>query len=544
MFKKSNYKKGEKKERKGDFMKKVISLILSMAMVLSLTVLSFADATTYTITIDKAVDGHTYEAYQIFAGDVSGTTLSNIVWGSGITTDGQTALGGNAAAAAESIKGNETEAKKLADTLVKGGKDGDNIIPYLGNAKESGAISGGKYTISGLEPGYYLVKDKANSLDNKTGQAYTAYILRVVGNVTVEPKTGVPQVEKKVKDINDSTDTTTTDWQDSADYDIGDTVPFQLTGTIGDNYDKFTTYKFIFHDNLSNGLTFNSGSVKVYVVNGTTKQEISTEKYSVVTTGLEANCDFEVRFPNLKTITTDVDGTAISITTGSKIVVEYNATLNGVDENGNSLVQIGSTGNPNEVYLEYSNNPNDEQGGETGKTPEDKVIVFTYKTVINKVRPEGNGTVPLEGAEFTLEKQLPDTDKWVTITGENKVIISENGTTFTFKGLDDGHYRLTETKTPAGYNTIDPIEFDITAEHDALSDNPTLTSLSGNATTGQITFTSSTDEGSLTADVINNAGTTLPETGGIGTTIFYVVGAVLVIGAGVLFVTKRRMSAR
>ena len=122
------------------------------------------------------------------------------------------------------------------------------------------------------------------------------------------------------------------------------------------------------------------------------------------------------------------------------------------------------------------------------------------------------------------------------------MVKNDEGTTFTFSGLDDGNYRLTETKTPAGYNTIEDIYFTITAEHDVLSDNPALTSLSGNATTGEITFTSNTAEGSLSANVINNAGATLPETGGMGTTVFYVVGAALVVTAVVLLVTKKRMS--
>ena len=108
--------------------------------------------------------------------------------------------------------------------------------------------------------------------------------------------------------------------------------------------------------------------------------------------------------------------------------------------------------------------------------------------------------------------------------------------------MDDGNYRLTETKTPAGYNTVDPIYFTITAEHDVLSDNPALTSLSGNATTGELTFTPNTTNGSLSADVVNRAGVTLPETGGMGTTLFYVAGAGLVLVAVVLLITRKRMN--
>ena len=250
-----------------------------------------------------------------------------------------------------------------------------------------------------------------------------------------------------------------------------------------------------------------------------------TTGFEVVTEGLDDDCTFEVVFENLK----DID----SVHAGSVITVEYESELN-------SNAVLGSAGNPNKMHLEFSNNPNDEQGGETGETPDDTVIVFTYKTVINKVDGENK---PLTGAEFTLEKKVKDDEAeggyhWETIT----VVKNEEGTTFTFSGLDDGDYRLTETTTPDGYNTIDPIEFTITAEHDILSDNPALTSLNGNATTGEITFTSNTTDGSLTADVVNQSGATLPETGGMGTTLFYVIGGILVVGAGVLLITKKRMS--
>ena len=225
--------------------------------------------------------------------------------------------------------------------------------------------------------------------------------------------------------------------------------------------------------------------------------------------------------------------------------MEYTATLN-------TNAVIGSDGNPNEVYLEYSNNPNWTPGeGEgpkdspTGDTPKDTVIVFTYKTIINKVDGKGNA---LAGAEFTLEKKIlgdnPDTEEveneyWKAIA----VVKNDEGTTFTFSGLDDGNYRLTETVTPNGYNTIDDIYFTITAEHDVLSDNPALTSLSGSVTTGEVTFTSDTTDGSLSTNVVNKAGSTLPETGGIGTTIFYILGSVLLVGAAILLITKKRMSA-
>lgn len=482
-------------------MKKVISLILSMAMVLSLTMLSFAD-TTYTITIENATEGHTYEAYQIFTGDLSEKgVLSNIEWGSNVTSAGQEKMG-SADVKAETLK-NGSDAKAFAKELV------DNKYLTESPIASATAPSDGKYVMSGLAPGYYLIKDKDATLTGKD-DAYTSYIVKVVGNVKMNPKSDKPKVEKKVKDTNDTTGTTT-DWQDSADYDIGDKVPFQLTATLPNNVSSYDKYFVQFNDTLSSGLTYNNDAV-------------------IKIDGEDVTNSFNIDYKDNKLTISCDDVIALGATNNSKITVEYTATLN---ENA----VIGSAGNPNKVDLEYSNNPNQTGEGDRdhGKTPEDTVIVFTYKTVINKVDGEGN---PLTGAEFTLEKKV--NGEWVAV----EVVKNDDGTTFTFNGLDDGEYRLRETKTPEGYNSINDIYFTITAEHDILSDSPALKTLTGKVTTGEITFTSNVTEGSLTSNVVNKSGATLPETGGIGTTIFYVLGSVLVIGAGILFVTKRRMSVR
>ena len=497
--------------------KRFAGLVLAVVMVFALAAAAFADETTYSITINNSTEGHTYEAYQIFTGDLAEKdgkkVLSNIVWGSGISEAGKTALG-DAAAKAETLK-TEADAKAFAK----------EVAPYLTTvAGSANTVTDGKYVISGLAAGYYLVKDQDGSLTGDS-DAYTEYIVKVVSDTTATPKSDVPVVVKKVKDTNDSTGETS-DWQDSADYDIGDSVPFQLKATLANNVSAYTTYKVVFHDTLSKGLTYNNDAVvKIGDTDKTSNFTVTATVNADGTTTLTVSCD---------------DVKALGAGNSSVITVEYTATLN---ENA----VLGSAGNPNEIYLEYSNNPNKSGSGnnETGNTPEDVVIVFTYKTIINKVtkNPDydpdnGNSAeyIPLPGAEFTLEKYNKETDKWEAIT----VVKNEAGTTFTFSGLDDGDYRLTETTTPAGYNTIDPIEFTITAEHDVLSDNPGLTSLSGNATTGELTFTSNMTDGSLSADVVNKAGSTLPETGGIGTTVFYAGGGVLVLLAIVLLIAKRR----
>ena len=510
--------------------KKLAGLLLALVMVFALATTAFAVEPTYSITINNSTAGHTYEAYQIFTGDLAtneagNKVLSNIVWGSGVNEAGQTALG-DAAAKAETLK-TEADAKAFAKA----------VAPYLTTAAGSAnTVTDGKYVISGLAAGYYLVKDKDGSLTGDN-DSYTEYIIQVVGNVTATPKSDVPEVQKKVKDINDSTDTTKTDWQDSADYDIGDSIPFQLKATLADNVSSYTTYKVVFHDTLSKGLTYNNDA-KVYIdgteTNGFT---VTATVNADGTTTLTVSCD---------------DVKALDAGNSSVITVEYTAKLN---ENA----VLGSAGNPNEVKLEYSNNPNKSETGsnETGNTPEDTVIVFTYKTVINKVDGDKN---PLTGAAFKLEKLIKGkdgaADTWTTV---KEFTVDETTTSFTFSGLDDGQYKLTETKTPAGYNTIDPIYFVIEATHDETADAPTLKTLNayltdanGNKQTemkdgesvnidlGTVDLTA----GSITTTVVNKSGSKLPSTGGMGTTIFYVLGSVLLVGAAVLLITKKRMSAQ
>lgn len=236
---------------------------------------------------------------------------------------------------------------------------------------------------------------------------------------------------------------------------------------------------------------------------------------------------FWVVFSNLKDIP--------AVKAGSKITVEYTSELN-------DKAELGSQGNVNKAKLEFSNNPNNEQVGKPenpGETPWDNVIVFTYKVVVDKYADSTDGK-KLSGAEFTLEKVLKDGSK-ETI----KVVKSSDGTSFTFSGLDDGDYILTETKTPDGYNTIAPIRFTVAADHkiawEAEERTGILTSLTGNAATGSLTFTTNADKSELATKVVNKKGITLPSTGGMGTYLFYIIGGLLVVISVVLFVVKKRM---
>lgn len=486
-------------------LKKAMSVLVSLLMIFTFALPAFADsATTYTITAPATT--HQYEIYQIFTGDLSEGILSNVKWGvNGTGTKGEAVA---SAVIDELTAVNSRPDSEKLDVVKKYAKLDSTPVATITNGATYSAAAG-----------YYLIKDKDNTVSG--ADTYTTYIVKVVGNVTITPKSNVPSFEKKVKDTNDTTGATS-DWQDSADYDIGDEVPFKLEGTVASNYADYKTYYFAFHDQAEDGLTFNKDSVKVYV--DTT--EINTG-YKVVTSTTDGDT-FDVVFDNLKNIA--------DVKANSKITVEYTATLN-------DKAVLGNQGNVNTAHLEFSNNPNEEQNGfnkpETGNTPEDSVIVFTYQVVVNKVKADGEA---LTGAEFTLEKVLENgTQKTVA------VVKNADGTTFTFKGLDDGDYILTETVTPATYNTIEPIRFTVTADHkitwNGEARDAILTSLSGNVTSGTADFMPDKTEGSLTTDVVNQSGATLPGTGGIGTTVFYVIGGLLMAAAAVLLITKKRMNS-
>ena len=491
--------------------KKLASLLLALVMVFALATTAFA-AKTAAISAPEG-STRTYDVYQIFTGDLHEGVLSNIKWGKNGTGTEGTAVDQTTLDALAAVNG-KSNTEKLTE-----------IQKYVKlDSEKFGTVSNGNSLT--VPTGYYLIKDNGPVND---GEAYSLYVVQVVGPTTISPKVGTTTSDKKVKDTNDSAANSTTDWQDSADYDIGDAVPFKLSATIAQDYANYTHgYKLTFHDEEAAGLSFNKNSVKVYV-DGT----LITTGYEVVTEGLTDGCTFEVRFANLKDIA--------SVEAGSVISVEYTSMLD-------TDATVGSAGNKNTSHVSYTNNPNDKQAGENGKTPDDVVIVFTYQTIVNKVtkNPNYDSTVegseeyiPLKGAGFTLYKKNAS-GTYEAVGSELK---GEDMTTFTWSGLDDGDYKLVETTTPAGHNTIADIEFTISAGH-VDGDIPYLNTLSGNVTSGTATFTAVVNDGSLSTDVVNNSGTQLPSTGGIGTTIFYVFGSVLVIGAAVLLVTKKRMSTK
>ena len=431
------------------------------------------------------------------------------------------------------------------------------INTYLGSltmatstSYTTSAPGNGSYVFENIPAGWYVVKEvtETEGQDDFT----SAFMVEVVGDATANPKGSKTTVEKKVNDINDSTGEALTK-KDSADHDIGDTITYTLTATLGNDLTDYQTYKLVFTDNLSKGLTYKElVSLKI---NGTDK---SIDSVSVAdgayNGGSAAYTDGTV-----KTFTI-ADVLALGAAPGNTVEITYTCTLN---ENA----VIGSAGNPNKVYLEYSNNPATDK---LGKTEEDVNKVFTYKAIFDKYTTENEVMKHLSGAEFVLYKvksDMSDADI-AAITGSSNVdgtnILKKYTATksagqyegeaeavansvFTFNGLDDGTYILVESVTPTGYNTIANQKYVVTATHDLDKADPELLTLTGNTQSGVIdsTGTAKADgTNTNTADIANQKGAELPETGGIGTIIFYVLGSLLVVGCGIVLISKRRMESR
>lgn len=509
--------------------KKLLALLLTLTLIATLIPAVFAEDN-LTLTISGTKAGHTYEAYQVFTGEMSNGKLIKLAWGDGVdSTEILKALNTvpDTYKTAEDVAAaltntDETKTTLNADAFAK--IVANNLVASKAISQKSSANST-DITVSAV--GYYLVKDRDNS-QSGASDAYTKYILLTTGE-SIAVKSDVPTVVKHVKDINDSTDTSLSDWKDSADHDVNDTVNYQITGTLPSKYDDYTTYKYIFTDTMSKGLTYNKDA-KVYAV-GTddTRKEITTSFTAAESTRAEDNTKYSKA--NVLTLTCgdlkaikDSSGNAI-VKTGCTIVVEYTCTLN------NQCV-IGSEGNPNKVDLTFSNNPNAGGEGSTGKTPEDENIVFTYRVDVNKVDQNNE---PLEGAKFKLYKYDADTKDYTIDLGEKDGTKDKNGNvTYSWLRLDDGKYKLVETTVPDGYNGVKDQEFTITATHND-GNTPSFDALTyTKAGSSDITFDGTT------ATIQNRLGNTLPTTGGVGTTMFYVIGSILALGAFILLVAKKR----
>ena len=568
--------------------RKLTAVLLSLVMLLALAVPAFA-ADTYSITIRNDKEGHTYEAYQIFAGTVSsdeetngetgGPMLGDITWGSGVNDASHAellaALKADATIGALAGMQDAADAAAVAAALDEANAEtaaafADVVSDYLAAAPtgQTNTMADGNYIIQGLPAGYYLVKDQDGSLQGEADTA-TDYIVQVLGNVAMEPKdSDIPTLEKKVYDeefaVNDEAKTYGEGYNDVADWNIGDRVPFKLIGSIPD-MDAYDTYQYIFHDTISTGLRLDMGSFDVYVAQEKNQDpvalgwaEIDPENYTLTPTadGFTLTIDNLKNFPYVND-----DGR-------NYILVFYDAVLN---ENA----EIGLPGNENSAYLEFSNNPN---GEGTGRTEEDTVIVFTYELDGTKV-DGANVDTKLEGAQFVLlngakteaamvvdgkvtgwvkvateaaagDVKMPETyEEWVERYGDQNVILTSAADgIFKIAGLDDGTYYLREIQAPNGYNLLEEdVQLVITADTEngqnwAGEPGQALTALNIRVNDGELQ-PGNTETGIVNVTVANNHGATLPETGGMGTTLFYIIGGLLVVGAGILLVVRIRMKA-
>ena len=530
--------------------KKLLAALLAVAMVCAMAIPAFAENS------EGDVDSHhTYSAFQIFKGDVEGNNIkdfkiSNVDWGSNIINNSDDFL--NKLREADHIGPLFTNAKSAQEVLAVishwHDSDDDSIAfarfvchyLYSNDANPTYVVRAGSnaLTIPEAKAGYYLFVDTTDFSKDDSYHSYNSFLLMVTKgnwNVPITPKAEKPTVEKKVYDNPDGT--STGGFGSSADHAINEKFQFQLTATLPDStnraYDYYDKYSVIFHDTLSDGITYDKDDELDSVViksNGNTYNITDSSKYTIDTTDLESQNSFVVNI-DVKACAKDA---GFDLNDGATITVTYTAHLN---DKAYVNTAGGSTSNINKVYLTYSNNPKDESS--IGKTPESTpVYVYTYQLNNTKHQDTEKGPA-LEGACFRLysdeactdqsEVQLYQKDGFYypikDVLGKEAVEMKSaaNGT-FNVKGLDAGTYYLKEITPPDGYSACKVIPVTIKADH-SRNDQVNL-------------------EGSnLTNDIVNikAGGITLPSTGGIGTTIFYVVGGGLMVAAIVLLVTKKRM---
>lgn len=445
-------------------------------------------------------------------------------------------------------KFDSTKTKRFAENLYKSLKEDGVAADANSAAVAADAFS---TTLSGPQ-GYYLIVQTTAA--NDAGKTMSAVIVNTAGQagVTVSPKKDTVTVSKKVQENMDGVNNPASEdnWGTAADYNIGDYVKFQLTGSLPTDYADYTSYEYTFHDTADQGLTFVNDTthpVKVYAVNDNNKVELKQDTltgYQVLTSDINGET-FNVKFADLKKAQAEKAGDTVNITSSTQIVVEYYAQLN---ENA----VLGSNGNQNKVYLQFSNN---KYGEGTGKTEEHKVTVFTFKLEVTKYGKTDSDKEALNGAGFTLYKatKVNPADSDYAKVGDE--VQHTNGNVFDFTGLDSGYYKIVETTTPKGYNTIDPITFTVTATYNSADEPGTLTDLTvtdvkvGGVVSAEQTFTVNRGTGEagtaqIKTDVVDIPGSKLPSTGGMGTVLLYVAGiAVFVLAGATLVMALRRRNA-
>lgn len=585
----------------------ILALTVALTMGMATTVLSFADETTqHTITItntDQNVS-HTYEGYQIFKGKLDSTQqkLSDVAWGDGV--DGDALLAKLKADATHGSKFTDCTtaaavAKVLEGMTSTAGTDvaaGDidaiaDIIANSGALKDANKISftgsGTSYTATVTGDGYYFIKDTTAStaLQGETGSdTLSKYLLAVVKNTTIVAKDTGLTPEKEIVAGNTTVKTGTAA--------IGDTVTFKVTIPVPNTKKYVDHFVFDMVDQLPAGLTFTGiTSVKVgtddvaYTMKSPANYQVPDDP-ATATGGQE----IKLVFSNFKA------NAEAKNWIGKDLVVTYTAVVN-KDAN------FTPTGNLNEVKFDYSNDPNHDYNGDEptgddpmGETPKDQTKTLLTNIELTKTG-DGGKVAALEGAEFeitsndynitlvtgetfeadengtyyqltdgTYTETAPTTetqDKYastevkykkttfsntVTTPGETKkiTVMTNADGKISLKGLKAGTYTIKETKAPTGYNldnTTYTIVLGLDGNVQAISgDGAAKIALTSSTPAGKVTFDGDTATAKLTID--DKSGSTLPETGGIGTTIFYILGALLIAVCGVVLIARRRIAAK
>lgn len=524
--------------------KKLLAALLAVAMVCAMAIPAFAYDTKEDLDTK-----HEYDAFQIFKGDVSddNTKISHVEWGKNIPHPEDFLPKLRADSTLSSEFANADSLQKVLDVMKDWKTSDDNSIAFArfvcnyiytdANANSTPVKQGGHTGGFELdEAGYYLIVDTSPFSDGDSYHAYNSFLLKVNKahyHVQITPKVVKPTVEKKVYDNDDgSSSGDNNGWGSSADHAINEEFQFKLTATLPASpdraYDYYKEYAVLFNDTLSNGITYDRLDSVVIKSKGI-PYDITNDSsmYEVDDSRLESDHYFVVGIPDVKAC-----GAGLNLNDGATITVTYTAHLN---DNAAVNSTSGSTDNKNKVQLQYSNNPRN--SAYWGFTPESEVRVYTYQLNNTKYRDDDTTGNELAGAGFRLYSDKDCTEEQEIKLKKNTTdgtyspyfgadagdeMFSDEHGQFNVKGLDAGTYYLKETKTPDDYSACPDKEIVISATHDVYN-----VSLAGN----------------LSNKIINKkaGGITLPSTGGIGTTIFYVVGGGLMVAAIVLLVTKKRM---
>lgn len=519
-------------------MKKLLSLVLTVAMVVAMGITTFA-ASDYKITVTNtnpniSINGKTYTAYKIFSASYSTSDSNAIVYSKDntcldVTYNGKT---GDELVAWLATEEGTSNARAFADYVYK------TYIKDKGVAGVSATADGETAEIDLNAPGYYLVYGDAKATNGKADASNVAVAVSLTTakpSATINPKADAPSLDKQIKHNE------TGKWGVVGDNQIGDTVEFRTITTVPDTT-GYTTYTYKIHDTMSAGLTSNVKTNKDVNIKINDSKTLDKNYYSIEANG------------NSFTATVDIiqaikDGV---LKKGDQLYTYYTGVLN-----KDALIYDDGK-QDNTAYLEYSNSPYDNG---KGRTPDKKVYDWTFKMGVNKVDSTGNS---LSGAKFVLSKKdeltidankdgvptnnedkliklIANNDGTYTVapsdyTGETTYVITAGNVTI--KGLDDSvDYYLYETAAPSGYNKLtDPVHFKITV--DTENYGPT----GETKPTPTVTVGTSAASEELSTNVVNTSGSLLPSTGGIGTTIFYVIGGILMVGAGVILVSRRRRS--